>query len=61
MANGSLVAVNTPNQGDLITDQFGAETSFATNGGKVGRLRSDPSTDGSRVRRFGLSETVRSR
>jgi len=36
LASGSLAAVNTPNQGDLIALQFGAETSFSTNGGKVG-------------------------
>jgi len=55
LASGSLLAVNTPNQGDLIADRFGAETSFATNGGKVGWLRSDPSADLVRVGQVGLS------
>jgi len=57
MANGSLVAVNTPNQGDLIADQFGAETGFVASGGKWdgSNLSHHPTA---RVSRFGLTEAV---
>jgi len=34
LTSGSLAAVNTPNQGDLIAAQFGGSR-FATNGGKL--------------------------